>query len=178
MPLAWFAGPPQRNFPAFLETIMVRLSYRFLLSAAVVLAAVAGGANVAMAQAPCHRCATCKECEACGYVPSYGCCLCEAGCVGCDMGYMKPIRRAQWYNWNRNYAHTEYGQPVALVAPPTAQLQTDWGWGVASSRIHRIDHQFQRNYPGEGQFGGPFRPTPLWPSDTTQFGVYYVRGPW
>jgi hypothetical protein len=94
------------------------------------------------------------------------------------MGYMEPIRRAEWYNWNRNYAHTEYGAPVALVVPPTAQLQTNYGWGVASSRISRIDHQFQRNYPGEGQFGGPYRSTPLWPSDTTQFGVYPVRGPW
>jgi hypothetical protein len=94
------------------------------------------------------------------------------------MGYMKPIRRAQWYNWNRNYAHTEYGAPVALLVPPTANLQTNYGWGVASSRISRIDHQFQRNYPGEGQFGGPYRSTPLWPSDTIQFGVYPVRGPW
>ena len=96
----------------------------------------------------------------------------------CDAGYMKPIRRAQYYNWNRNYAYTDYGQPTALVVPPTAQLQTNWGWGVASSRISRIDHQFQRNFPGYGQFGGPYRPTPLWPSDTTQFGIYPVRAPW
>ena len=99
-------------------------------------------------------------------------------CCCCDCGYMKPIRRAQCYNWNRNYAYTDFGAPTALVVPPTAQLQTNYGWGVASSRISRIDHQFQRNYPGNGQFGGPFRPTPLWPSDTTQFGVYPVRAPW
>jgi hypothetical protein len=91
---------------------------------------------------------------------------------------MKPVRRATWYNWNRNYAYTDYGQPAALVVPPTANLQTNYGWGVASSRISRIDHQFQRNFPGYGTFGGPFRPTPVWPSDTSQFGVYYVRGPW
>jgi hypothetical protein len=95
-----------------------------------------------------------------------------------DCGYMLPIRRAQCYNWNRNYSYTDYGQPVALLVPPTAQLQTNWGWGVASSRISRIDHQFQRNFPGYGQFGGPFRPTPVWPSDTTEFGVYPVRAPW
>ena len=95
-----------------------------------------------------------------------------------DCGYMLPVHRARYYNWNRNYAYTDFGQPTALVVPPTAQLQTNWGWGVASSRISRIDHQFQRNYPGNAQFGGPFRPTPVWPSDTTQFGVYYVRGPW
>ena len=96
----------------------------------------------------------------------------------CDAGYMQPIRRAQYYNWNRNYSYTDFGAPTALVVPPTAQLQTNYGWGVASSRISRIDHQFQRNYPGNSQFGGPFRPTPVWPSDTTQFGVYPVRGPW
>jgi len=93
-------------------------------------------------------------------------------------GYMQPVRRARLYNWNRNYAYTDYGQPTALVVPPTAQLQTNYGWGVASSRISRIDHQFQRNFPGFGQFGGPFRPTPVWPSDTTQFGIYPVRAPW
>src|SRR5690606_38555826 len=92
--------------------------------------------------------------------------------------YMAPARRAQYYNWNANYYHTAYGAPVALVTPPTANMQTNWGWGVASSRISRIDHQFQRNYPGPGAFGGPFRSTPIWPQDTTQFGVYYVRGPW
>jgi hypothetical protein len=97
-------------------------------------------------------------------------------CIDC--GYMKPICRAQYYNWNRNYAYTPYGQPTALIVPPTAQLQTNYGWGVASSRISRIDHQFQRNYPGNAMFGGPFRPTPVWPSDTIQFGVYPVRGPW
>src|SRR6185436_9886258 len=80
-------------------------------------------------------------------------------CVDC--GYMKPIYRAQYYNWNRNYAYTDFGAPTALVVPPTAQLQTNYGWGVASSRISRIDHQFQRNYPGNGTFGGPFRPTPV-----------------
>jgi hypothetical protein len=96
----------------------------------------------------------------------------------CDCGYMKPIHRAQFYNWNRNYAYTDFGAPTALVVPPTAQLQTNYGWGVASSRISRIDHQFQRNFPGYGTFGGPFRPTPVWPSDTTEFGIYPVRAPW
>jgi hypothetical protein len=113
------------------------------------------------------------------------CCCCYGGCAAgaglcccCDGPYMRPIERAQWYNWNRNYAYTDYGQPIALVVPPTANMQTNYGWGVASSRISRIDHQFQRNYPGSGTFGGPFRPTPIWPGDTTHFGVYYVRGPW
>ena len=92
--------------------------------------------------------------------------------------YMWPVYRARCYNWHGRYAHTEYGQPVAMVVPPTAQLQTHWGWGVSSSRVSRIDHQFGRNYPGPGPFGGPFRNTPAWPQDTDQFGVYNVRGPW
>jgi len=152
---------------------MLRHKYTLSLVTATTLTALVGGALTASAQAPCHNC----RCAPYYKTKTY-CSCCNAGCCGCDMNYMRPIERAQWYNWNRNYAHTEYGQPVALVVPPTANLQTNWGWGVASSRISRIDHQFQRNYPGAGQFGGPFRTTPLWPSDTIQFGVYPVRGPW
>lgn len=125
----------------------------------------------------CQRCLKLGQlgsgiCDCSGFDPT--CCYCQ----GCDCGYMMPVKRSQCYNWNRNYAHTDYGQPVALVVPPTANLQTNYGWGVASSRISRIEHQFQRNFPGFGMFGGPFRPTPVWPSDTNQFGVYHVRGPW
>ena len=87
-------------------------------------------------------------------------------------------QRAMQYNWHANYAHSAYGQPIALVVPPTAQLQTNWSWGAPSSRISRIDHQFGREYPGSGPFGGSFRNTPVWPADTAQFGVYHVRGPW
>lgn len=86
--------------------------------------------------------------------------------------------RAPTYNWHANYAHVEYGQPVAVPLPPTVRLQTQWGWGVGSSRISRVDHQFGRNYPGPGPFAGPFQPQPQWPTDTTQFGAYYVRSPW
>ncbi len=96
-----------------------------------------------------------------------------------EAGYMRPLTRAQSYNWHGNYVHPAYGQPVALVVPPTANLQTNWGWGVGSSRISRIDHQFGRNYYGQGTFGGGrFRTLPRWPQDTNQFGAYYVRGPW
>lgn len=89
-----------------------------------------------------------------------------------------PLKRARYYNWHDNYAHVQYGTPVAMVVPPTAQLQTTYSWGVSSFALHRLDHQFGRNYPGPGPFGGPFRPTPVWPQDTAQFGVYHVRGPW
>jgi hypothetical protein len=142
---------------------MSRSATRFALAFAL--------AMVLHAKSAPSACAQC--CDSC---PSCTCGGCDCGL--CDCGYMRPVYRSRCYNWNRNYANTEYGQPVALVVPPTANLQTNYGWGVASSRISRIEHQFQRNFPGFGRFGGPFRPTPVWPSDTTQFGVYYVRGPW
>jgi hypothetical protein len=44
-----------------------------------------------------------------------------------------------------------------------------------------IYHQFRRPYPGPGAVGGSgggFLPTPNQPSDTVQFGVNAVRGPW
>lgn len=86
--------------------------------------------------------------------------------------------RAPTYNWNGNYAHAQYGQPVAVALPPTVRLQTNWGWGVGSSRISRVDHQFGRDYPGAGPFAGPFQKQPAWPQHTNQFGAYYVRSPW
>lgn len=94
--------------------------------------------------------------------------------------YLWPkTRRAPMYNWHANYAHSAYGQPVALVVPPTAQLKTNWSWGAPSAHFSRIDHQFGRDYPGAGGFGGSgFNRTPRWPSDTHQFGAYYVRAPW
>ncbi len=85
--------------------------------------------------------------------------------------------RAQMYAWHGNYYHTSWGVPVSLVVPPTAELHTEYGWGVTNTRIVPIYHQFGRNFPGTGYSAG-FAPTPLWPNDTTQFGVYYVRGPW
>jgi len=73
--------------------------------------------------------------------------------------YLRPLRRAQTYNWH-------YGRPTALVVPPTAQLQTNWSWGAPSSRVSRIDHQFTRDYSGPGPFGGGnLRHTPHWPQD-------------
>jgi hypothetical protein len=81
--------------------------------------------------------------------------------------------------WHGQYYHTEYNAPLALVVPPTANNYTSWGWGVPSYRIMPLHHQFHRRYPGAGvAAGSPMYPTPPWPSDTEQFGVYYVRGPW
>ena len=93
-------------------------------------------------------------------------------------GYISR-RRAQWYPWHGSYYHVAWGMPVALVVPPTAECQTHWGWGVGNTRITPNRHQFNRNWPGPGNYDRRmFKPTPPWPSDTDQFGVYYVRGPW
>ena len=90
--------------------------------------------------------------------------------------------RAAMRPWHGQFYDVAWGQPVALVVPPTAEMQTDYRWGVCGTEVTRIDHQFQRPFPGViyGS-GGPyeaFLPTPHWPSHTRQFGVYYVRGPW
>jgi hypothetical protein len=81
--------------------------------------------------------------------------------------------------WHGGYYHQMYGQPLALVVPPTAHMRQTLSWGVSQNLMYPLHHQFGRsaNSPGAGP-GGAFRPTPPWPSHTDQFGVYYVRGPW
>ncbi|MBN2218152.1 MAG: hypothetical protein JW719_12330 [Pirellulales bacterium] len=97
---------------------------------------------------------------------------------GSLLGYWAKYR-ANRTSWNTGYYSAEWGMPIALVVPPTAERQVNWGWGVGNTRVTPIYHQFRRNYPGPCQYhGGMYRPTPAWPSDTSQFGVYYVRGPW
>ena len=81
--------------------------------------------------------------------------------------------------WHGQYSNTQYGQPVALVVPPTAKSMGSYSWGVSQNEIRPIYHQFGRPYPGgEAGLGNSFLPTPYWPSHTDQFGVYPVRGPW
>lgn len=106
--------------------------------------------------------------------------------------FIDPYARADWIaahraavrSWHAGYYHTAWGQPVALMMPPTARMHTRWGWGVAQSTMHPLYHQYERPYPGPVAGDGtaattlPLLPTPRWPSHTDQFGVYYVRGPW
>ena len=97
-------------------------------------------------------------------------------CLGSE-AHAQVNRRATQYPWHGGFYHTQWGQPVALVVPPTAKLQTKWAWGVTNTEIARIPHQFGRAWPGPYEGGYGFLGTPLWPSHTDQFGVYYVRGP-
>src|SRR4051812_2688996 len=86
--------------------------------------------------------------------------------------------RASLRPWHGHYYAVQYGQPLALVVPPTAELQTDYPGGVTSSRVSRINPQFQRPWPNGYWAPYGFLPPPNWPSDTRQFGYYYIRGPW
>ncbi len=123
-----------------------------------------------------------------------GCDSCGVSCRGCGLhgchhhGPLCPkgakadcLARAQSAGvpWDGGYWHTMWGQPVALVVPPTAEFQTHYNWGVAQTSVTPIWHQYQRSYPGPFASGGrAFLPTPNVPSSTDQFGVYYIRGPW
>ena len=88
--------------------------------------------------------------------------------------------QAQQRSWHGGYYYPAYGQPLALVVPPTASFQTVYSWGVGNTRSVPIYHQFGRPYPGQttGATPGMYQrvPTPQW--NTQQFGVYYSRAPW
>ena len=105
--------------------------------------------------------------------------LLAVGLAGSAGAYDDACYMAQSYPWHCWHYHSAWGVPVALVVPPTADMETNWGWGVGNSRTTHIWHQFGRDYPAYSEYNRRmFSPTPRWPSDTTQFGVYYIRGPW
>jgi hypothetical protein len=110
--------------------------------------------------------------------------LCDALCgpgSKHDAAEKRYFLRSQGKSWHSAWYDPAEGRPIALVVPPTAEFQTQYGWGVPSSRVMPIYHQFRRPYPGPGAVGGAgggFMPTPNQPSDTVQFGVNAVRGPW
>jgi hypothetical protein len=81
--------------------------------------------------------------------------------------------------WQGGYSYWRWNQPTALVVPPTAAFQSEYNWGVAQTRSIPIYHQFGTGNAGMiGGGGAGFSPTPYWPSSTSQFGIYPVRGPW
>jgi hypothetical protein len=102
----------------------------------------------------------CNHCGSCGH-----------GCRGGHCCYAGP-----------GLLNPADGRPIALVVPPTAEFESQYAWGVPSSRVMPLYHQFRRPYPGPGALpgsgGAGFLPTPNQPSDTVQFGVNAVRGPW
>ena len=106
--------------------------------------------------------------------------LLAAGLAGSAQAVERFVcRNVDFYAWHGPYYNVQWGMPVALVVPPNVENQSHWGWGVGNTRVTPICHQFGRNWPGPGHYDmRGFRPTPHWPSDTDQFGIYYVRGPW
>lgn len=88
--------------------------------------------------------------------------------------------QAQQYSWHHGYYHPTYGQPLALVVPPTASFQSVYSWGVGNTMSVPIYHQYGRGYPGEpaGATPGMYQPVPSQPWNTDQFGVNYARAPW
>lgn len=157
------------------------------LALAVLAVAAIGLCGAADAQTTC--------CNTCGITCCDNCCdtccdaSCPAGCChgGCHGGRKAAYRAARQAAFEDyaaarygTYSHVGWGGPVTLVVPPTARFQTDYGWGVGNTRISPIYPQFSRQgYGVMTSYGqGAYQTTPLWPSDTTQFGVYYARGPW
>jgi len=126
---------------------------------------------------PCgHGCG-----HGCGHCCGHGCGLCGPGTCKYDAWEKRYFLRAQGKSWHSAWYDPAEGRPIALVVPPTSEFVTQYSWGVPSSRVMPIYHQFRRPYPGAGAIagsGGGFLPTPYQPSDTVQFGVNAVRGPW
>jgi hypothetical protein len=96
--------------------------------------------------------------------------------------YANYNRGARWYNantqWHGPYAHSQWSQPMALMAPPNANMQSSWSWGVGRTRMVPNYHQFTRPYVAPGGAAGSTSPAPNWPSSTTDQGIYYIRAPW
>lgn len=102
--------------------------------------------------------------------------------TGADAEYTHYWNRyhAMQSPWHGYYKYHRWGRPTALIVPPTADNQVKWGWGVGSTNVVPIYHQFHRGNPGTypASAWNRFRTQPYWPSHTDQFGVYPVRGPW
>ena len=66
--------------------------------------------------------------------------------------------QSQYLPWHNGYYDPAWGEPYALVVPPTAEFQANYGWGVCGTRVAPIYHQFGRPFPGYGVGGGSIPP--------------------
>ena len=81
-------------------------------------------------------------------------------------------------SWHGGYNTWRYGQPTAVVVPPTASYQSTYSWGVGQTRSTPIHHQFGRGAGSSGGAGGGYQNAPYFPWSTDQFGYYPVRSNW
>ncbi len=80
----------------------------------------------------------------------------------CLLGLVSQVARAQgpytigdhWAQgyamsqpWHGNFYYLPYGQPTALVVPPTSTMQQTYSWGVSQNVSRPIYHQFGRSAP-------------------------------
>ena len=161
--------------------------------AAIVIAVGCLGGAVCIAGGHGRAGCACEACgpggcgAACGH---HGCRTGHCGHKHCDGSHhflhhdvieKRYFLRSQGKSWHSSWYDPSIGRPMALVVPPTAEFTSEYSWGVPSSRVMPIYHQYRRPYPGPGAVGGAggaMYPTPNQPSDTVQFGVHPVRGPW
>jgi hypothetical protein len=75
------------------------------------------------------------------------------------------------------YAAEGYGVTMSVPMPPVVRYQYNYGWGVPSSRLTRIDSTYDRMYPdnfytqaGTPDAAGSHAPQVAVPTDTTQLG--------
>ena len=85
--------------------------------------------------------------------------------------------QANNYSWHGGHNSWRFGQPTAVVVPPTASYQSSYAWGVGQTRSTPIHHQFGRGAGSSGGVGGS-QNTPYWPRSTNDFGYYPVRASW
>ena len=109
-------------------------------------------------------------------------CEVQAGGAGYrPFRYGNYDRGANWYNanqsWHGNYYNVQWGHPLAVIVPPTANFQTNYSWGVGRTRSAPIHHQFGRRYV-DPVTGTVTQAPSIWPSDTNNMGTHYIRGPW
>jgi hypothetical protein len=82
-------------------------------------------------------------------------------------------------SWHGEYYDTTWGMPVAVLVPPRPRTQTNYGWGIGGNTVTPVQPQFQRMEPPPSEYRrAGFQSRPPWPSNTNQFGDYYIRGPW
>lgn len=87
-------------------------------------------------------------------------------------------QQANIHSWHGGYNTWRWGQPTAMVVPPTASYMSSYNWGVAQTRSTPIHHQFGRGPGSYGGIAGGGMNTPYQPWSTDQFGYYPVRASW